>query len=233
MRDLGGEFLEELEKTVGNREIPRPGEIYRHFKGNLYQIVTIATHTEDRETLVIYQALYGDYKCFARPLTMFMSKVDTIKYPHVKAIYRFEKYEPDISSHNAAIQGDDFTIASLEGKEANKEFINPIDRDSMAHNMTIDNTTAIKVDNVAKSTNIENVDEVMQVNPILMSFLDATTFREKLEIIQSNRKELNDKLINDMAMAIDCTVAEGDIDERISSLIFCLQTRIRFEARVY
>ena len=54
---------------------PRIGEIYRHFKGNLYQITGIATHSETREKMVVYQALYGDNLIWVRPYEIFFSKV--------------------------------------------------------------------------------------------------------------------------------------------------------------
>ena len=73
---------------------PRIGEIYRHFKGNLYQITGIATHSETREKMVVYQALYGDFGTYVRPYDMFISEVDYEKYPEVTAQYRFTLVNP-------------------------------------------------------------------------------------------------------------------------------------------
>lgn len=69
------------------------GRRYRHFKGKEYQAVAVAIHSETREKMVVYRALYGDFPLFVRPYDMFMSEVDREKYPNVSARYRFELIE--------------------------------------------------------------------------------------------------------------------------------------------
>ena len=67
------------------------GKVYRHFKGGLYRIMCLATHTETEEKLVVYQTLCGECKVYARPYDMFASEVDHEKYPDCAQRYRFEE----------------------------------------------------------------------------------------------------------------------------------------------
>lgn len=54
---------------------PKKG-IYRHFKGNLYELIDIARHSETQEELVVYRALYGEHGLWVRPLSMWSEQVD-------------------------------------------------------------------------------------------------------------------------------------------------------------
>jgi hypothetical protein len=181
-----------------------PGQIYRHFKGNLYQIVTVAIHSESGEKLVIYQKLYGDYAVHARPYDMFLSEVDRQKYPDIKQKYRFELVDNEIKSN----QNVDVGI---------KESINLTDDIIIDDNLNIDNS-------------IESGDsEEEGADKRLIEFLDADTFEEKRRVLINIKDGITDRLIDDMAAAIDVTVDEGDIDTRFMSLLNCINTRAKYE----
>ena len=80
-----------------------PGDIVCHFKREtlspeekdsrlyMYEIVGVAVHTETREEMMVYRALYGEKELFVRPLDMFLEEVDREKYPEIQQRYRFEK----------------------------------------------------------------------------------------------------------------------------------------------
>ena len=77
----------------------QPGR-YRHFRGNEYQVLGIARHSETLEELVVYRALYGDGGLWVRPLAMFLSKVDREKYPDAEQEYRFALQDiPSAAGH--------------------------------------------------------------------------------------------------------------------------------------
>lgn len=49
---------------------------YKHYKGNLYEVIGVARHSETEEELVVYRALYGEYGLWIRPLSMFVENVE-------------------------------------------------------------------------------------------------------------------------------------------------------------
>lgn len=64
--------------------------IYRHYKGNLYQVLDVVTHSETEEKLVLYKALYGDFGLWVRPAAMFS---ETVTHAG-ENVRRFELIQP-------------------------------------------------------------------------------------------------------------------------------------------
>ena len=197
-----------------DRPIPRTGELYRHFKNKMYQIVTIATHSETGEKLVIYQALYGDYSCCARPLEMFMSEVDKVKYPDVTAKYRFEKVSLDELE----------TIHIERTQTKDKQYDEPT---QMKRVVEVSSEDIVRDEEATKIKQIDNEEE--RVNPDLLRFLDADTYAEKRNLLVSMKDRITDDLIDSIAASLDITVNDGDIEERYMSLFNCVVTMEKFE----
>lgn len=68
-----------------------------------------------------------------------------------------------------------------------------------------------------------------QISPELLEFLDATTVKEKIDVLRRIRGKLDDKLINSIAVSCDLVIREGDLDKRYEELMDCLNTKAKFE----
>ena len=181
--------------------IPKTGEFYRHFKNKLYQIVAVAEHSEDGQKLVVYQALYGDFKVYARPLEMFVSEVDHEKYPEVTQKYRFERVELTAAKNeNVPVAKSVEEVAVSEpGKDVEQE--------------------------VAELASVDGE----HPEPGLLEFLDERDWDMKYNILVSLRDKMTDKLVDDLAVALDVVIPEGPLDKRYEQLKICLRTRQKYE----
>ncbi len=196
--------------------IPKPHEIYKHFKGNLYQITAVAEHTETGEQLVIYQALYGDFKTYARPLSMFTDRVDRKKYPEAAQEFRFE------------LQG-----ADAERQRA-ESALNPDSGAEPGANAEPDSNAKATSDSAVRmAVSDRNQEECSEgeltLDPMVLEFLDADEYEQRLNILAGLHHRITDEMITTMAIACDVEINEGDIEERYESLRACLLTRERYE----
>ncbi len=217
--------------------IPRQGEIYRHFKNKLYQIIAIATHSETRESYVVYQALYGDFRTYIRPLDMFISEVDHVKYPAVTQKYRFERVDRATLSNpsyddNSILTGNSpdnscenniFTGNSPDDSYGNNIFAGNSPDDSCGNNIFAGNLP----DDSYTNNDLDDHDGL--INPLLVQFLELDTYKEKLEFFQSIIPKLDDRLTNDICVALDIACSDTSLDDRIAHIRDYLQTQTRFE----
>ena len=206
------------------RPNPLPEEFYRHFKGKLYQIKCIALHSETGEPMVIYQAMYGTYKIYARPLAMFMEEVDHVKYPDVTQKYRFEKVElVDAQEKSCVSQGVETlgTLKEVETLGTSKEV-------EISGTTKVDESCFTQKADASSATEATDPSEI-PLDPKILEFLDARTYDEKLTILSSIHHRLTDDMIDIMSTATDIEVKPGSIEERYEEFKSCLITMQHFE----
>lgn len=211
---------------------PRPQEIYRHFKGRLYQVLTLARHSETGEVLVVYQALYGDYAVFARPLSMFCSEVDAVKYPGAMQKERFQLWKGSEEAH-ALFAGESPVTGSRETRAKQTEE----ERQTRAKQPEEDRQTrAMQPDGMFSQKKkpaepaVQAAEEEVQLDPRLLRFLDANRMEEKMEILDSMQGDVTDEMIDIMAISLDTEIVSGEASERIAALRETIQMRLRFES---
>lgn len=208
--------------------IPKPHEIYKHFKGNLYQVVTIAEHSETGEQLVIYQALYGDFKTYARPLAMFTGEVDRQRYPEVTQRFRFELQGTDADrqireTEAAGVEHPVSTQTTVTASQPAAAQATPI----VAQNVAVQATATAAQTTIAPVSPAEDEEPVL--DPLVLEFLDADSYEEKLNILAGLHHRITNEMITTMAISCDIEVNDGEPEERYEELKNCLLTMEKFE----
>ena len=202
------------------RDNPKPYEIYRHFKGNTYQILAIAKDSEDGHLIVVYQALYGSYEIYARDLVQFMSPVDRIKYPEAEAQYRFTKVDsaqPTVNDKNghSYSQSDTKTDTGNSDSRSNPQ----MDTGHFESKSDVNVNVEYQSSQSDEKTNAGHQDEQSdvksdagyQMDPQVEAFLDADSYEEKLNILAGLHRRITDDMLKIMALTMDIELNPGSL----------------------
>lgn len=237
--------------------VPKPNQIYQHFKGGLYKIVTTAQHTETEEILVIYQALYGDFKVYARPLSMFEEEVDRKKYPKAVQRYRFQRVEQMVE----AVQKEQIQEAARleKSQEAERSEVSPKTDKPEKIQEPDQSASAQELERIEKSLDVQRkkgleraamflqweesqeglLEEEQEdrsileakdsIDPMLEAYLDADSCRERLNILRGMRHRITENMLLTMAVVIDFELPEGNLEQKYFALQDCLMTKEKYE----
>lgn len=186
--------------------IPQPGTFYRHFKNKLYQVIAVATHSETGEKMVVYQALYGDYQVYVRPLEMFISPVDRKKYPDAVQEYRFEQVFPG--------QMDKLEKNGNEPAVGNSE----------------DYGYAAAVENNAEYDNKSQPEKEPMGHEWLERFLDADRLEDRLAVLKQMEGHVTQRELDCIFLSLDLQPETGKTKtEQISALRRHIQLLRRYD----
>lgn len=190
---------------------PKAFEVYRHFKGNLYQVITLAEEEETGNKLVIYQGLYAPFKVYARPLSAFLERLDRTKYPNVTQEYRFERVAQTESLQTESVQAEPVRRESLQEDSAQVKMLQPekepakrlvvnLSDEKLSESQGLDAFPPIPSETSEDIPAAHEKDiSAGGVNPDLLLFLDAREPEEKLDALF----RIKDRLTPDMMTVLE------------------------------
>jgi hypothetical protein len=189
-----------------DKRVPAAGQLFLNKEKKLFQFILIAADKDNQKDIAVYQELSGDYKVYAKELSSFFTEM----LPYTTEML---PYTTEMPYKEQTIEKEYTPDIKLETKS------NVIQNE-------VKEIEEIKA-KFKETTKVSDDNEV--VSPILLDFLDADTYEEKLNVLIGSRKNLTDRIVNHMAISIDCIVEDGDMEDRINNLIYCLKTHARFE----
>lgn len=191
-----------------NRQTPVAGQIYKHFKGNLYKVLAVAVHTESEEKLVVYQSVDNPDRVFARPLEMFMSDIDRFRYPLIRAKYRFTLVsEPEEETK------EEETKEETPNEDTKEEDVKDEETEEQS-----DDDSAVYKDNGE-----------LVIDPYVEGVLDEKEFSKKIEFFEMLRGKCTEDMLTTIAISLDIQLQEGSIEDKYSQILRTLKMHEKYE----
>ena len=209
-----------------NRQTPVAGQIYKHFKGNLYKVLAVAVHTESEEKLVVYQSVENPDRVFARPLEMFMSDIDRFRYPLIRAKYRF----------TLVSEPEEETDESLKTKAAESETPQPSE-DTLAASIPSseqeEETEPSKIEVTEEQSDDDSAvykdNGELVIDPYVEGVLDEKEFSKKIEFFEMLRGKCTEDMLTTIAISLDIQLQEGSIEDKYSQILRTLKMHEKYE----
>lgn len=196
-----------------NRQTPVAGQIYKHFKGNLYKVLAVAVHTESEEKLVVYQSVDNPDRVFARPLEMFMSDIDRFRYPLIRAKYRFTL----VSELEEETNGEETKEEETKEETLNEDTRGEDVKDEETEEQSDDDSAVYK----------DNGELV--IDPYVEGVLDEKEFSKKIEFFEMLRGKCNEDMLTTIAISLDIQLQEGSIEDKYSQILRTLKMHEKYE----
>ncbi len=190
---------------MGDRTIPAAGQQFIDRNNNLVQFIALAAYETVNTEMAVYQALSGEYKIYVMPWIDFIKEMKPIAE-------QYHKVPSEVSEDESLKTAEKVTAEEVNIKD-DKVWGGP------------------SVQPSRPDISYERREAAGGVNPVLMEFLDAKNYEDKLNVLAGSRKYLTESILNHMALSVDCNIGEGDIEDKINNLIYCLKTHARFENR--
>ena len=221
----------------------KAGDIYRHFKGNRYEIVAVAEDCEDGSPQVVYKALYPPYKIYVRPYFDFVEELDRNKYPRAEQKHRFEKEEKTAGERkyfgNLPGLGEDEKVenTTLSGQSisAKSEYEQPELTKPETEQAEPDQFNAEPVkpepEKPDRYTESGRISVERKVDQKLLLFLNGNTFEEQIAVLKEMHGKITDEMFAVMFASLDFPMPNGDEETRYSALMKRLETMHEFDGK--
>ncbi len=196
-----------------NRQTPVAGQIYKHFKGNLYKVLAVAVHTESEEKLVVYQSVDNPDRVFARPLEMFMSDIDRFRYPLIRAKYRFTLVSEPEEETNGEETKEEETKEETLNEDTRGEDVKDEETEEQS-----DDDSAVYKDNGE-----------LVIDPYVEGVLDEKEFSKKIEFFEMLRGKCTEDMLTTIAISLDIQLQEGSIEDKYSQILRTLKMHEKYE----